>query len=73
MAGSGMLKSCRFCPKCGVESLERDVYRTGPKSNGYPEFMCTTCCFSFRIHPSKRVEAAEVLFAEHRKMREPST
>jgi transposase-like protein len=73
MAGSGMLKHCKFCPKCGVESLDRDDYRIGPKSSGYPEFMCRTCGFAFRVHPSKRVEAAEALFASHRKMREGRT
>lgn len=73
MAGSGMLKNCRFCPKCGVESLDRDEYRSGRTKTGYPEFVCRTCGFAFRIHPSKRVEMADALFKDHRRMREGRT
>lgn len=62
----------RFCPWCGSRtSLRHDDYRhqrdTG-KQRGV-EWICDLCGFGFVIGPSKRVSAADLLFAEHRKLR----
>lgn len=64
----GPYRECRFCPKCGVESLERDRYEEA-KNCPHAEYICRTCGLGFRIGPSKRVAAADDLFREHRKMR----
>lgn len=70
--GSGNFASVRFCPKCGVESLQRDDYRReGHRVNKSAaiEFICLTCGLGFYIAPSKRHQDAQHLFREHREMR----
>lgn len=64
----GPYKDVRFCPKCGVESLDRDRYMED-KNVPHAEYVCRTCGLGFRIGPSKRVGTAENLFREHRRMR----
>jgi hypothetical protein len=72
--GSGIFASITFCPKCGVESLQRDDYRRqGDKShknvNHAVEYICLTCGLGFYVAPSKRHQDAQHLFREHRQMR----
>lgn len=69
--------SARFCPWCGTESLKRDDYHLTHPSNRQkpnptsvpPEYVCLTCSVGFRLSASRRHEAANDLFAEHRRMR----
>ena len=67
----GML---RFCPKCGVESVQRDYFPGGaaavrnakqPKVGA--EYICQTCGFGFWISKSRRVLSAQLNHAESRK------
>lgn len=69
MPHRGDYSKCRFCPKCGVESLEFDRYR---ENKGFPkaEFICRTCAFGFCITQSARVTAADTLFRQSRKVRD---
>jgi hypothetical protein len=64
----GPYRDCRFCPKCGVEALERDCYME-VKNCPQPEYICRCCGFGFGIGPSARVGTAETLFREHRAVR----
>lgn len=68
----------RFCPRCGVEAIERDFYAQGGSvreaghretiSDGC-EYVCRICGFGFRIMKSKRVQIADQLHREHRQLR----
>jgi rubredoxin len=64
----GPYREVRFCPRCGVESLDKDRYLEG-KNCPHAEYVCRTCGLGFRIGPSRRVAAADDLFREHRKRR----
>lgn len=64
----GNYKDCRFCPKCGVETLERDRYMEA-KNCPHAEYLCRLCGFGFRIGQSARVTLALKLFREHRQIR----
>jgi predicted RNA-binding Zn-ribbon protein involved in translation (DUF1610 family) len=70
MPHKGDYSKCRFCPKCGVESLQVDRYREGRRTGcNVAEYICGTCGFGFRITNSARVAAADLLFSQHRKLR----
>lgn len=63
----------RFCPRCGVESVQRDRYgeeRTPPKF--YCEWLCLSCGFGFKIDRSTRVAVAMQTAKEARKSRPPN-
>lgn len=64
----GPYRNCRFCPKCGVESLDKDRYMEA-KNCPYAEYICGVCGFGFRLVPSRRVAVAEEYFREDRKVR----
>ena len=66
MSHKGAYSGLRFCPKCGVESLEFDRYRP---TCDKPEYICKTCGLGFRILESARVQMANQLFKQHRTMR----
>jgi rubredoxin len=68
MSRHGQYRKLRFCPRCGVEGLERDNYNV---SENFPhaEYLCRICGFGFRIGTSKRVALAETMFAETRRQR----
>ena len=62
----------RFCPKCGVESVERDRYgeeRTPPKFAC--EWICLACGLGFRVERSTRAAVAMQMSKEMRKSRPP--
>lgn len=68
-----MKDEVRFCPKCGVESVERDRYgedRTPPRYKC--EWLCSACGFGFLVDRSMRSMVASQLATEMRKMRPPS-
>lgn len=68
--GSSVLTLVRFCPWCGVESLQRDYYRQEHrKSNHLVEFSCTTCGKGFQLRKSLRVNDAEAIHRSVRKIR----
>lgn len=71
-------ENVRFCPKCGVDSLERDYHRQAlPKLGGGgekgtsqtdgTEWICLTCGLGFKIKKSTRWHLAEELFRSERK------
>lgn len=69
----------RFCPKCGVEGLERDFFPDGPPrpnvrthspKNGV-EYVCEVCGFGFIVAKSRRVMSAEVNAKDMRSKRPP--
>jgi hypothetical protein len=74
-------ENVRFCPKCGVESLDRDFsHQAAPRlgGGGEPgrkqvkagtEWCCRTCGFGFCIKKSIRWETSEELHARERKLR----
>lgn len=68
MARKGDYSNLRFCPKCGVEAIEFDRYREH-KSCSHAEYICKSCGLGFRISRSSRVETADALFKQHRKVR----
>ena len=68
MTHRGDYSGLRFCPKCGVGSLEFDRYRE-PKNFPIAEYICMTCGFGFRISQSKRVQDADVMFKRDRQLR----
>lgn len=68
MAHHGDYSRLRFCPKCGVESIEFDRYKEH-KNHPHAEYICRTCGLGFRIGRSYRVEAADLLFKRHRQLR----
>lgn len=75
----------RFCPKCGVETLERDYLRQSPPKPGAPpeeqgekgrkavgdgsEWLCRVCGFGFRITKSARHCMVLDLISAERKLR----
>lgn len=65
--------TCSFCPKCGVQNIQRDTYRQDNELNnrhsGRPEFICLTCGFGFLLSSSLRVEHGNALFKAHRSIR----
>lgn len=73
--------SIRFCPKCGVASLERDFSHQAPPQPGGggvlgrkqiktgTEWWCVICGFSFCIKKSVNWETAEQMFSAERKSR----
>ena len=65
--------SCSFCPKCGVQNVERDTYRQDNdkthKFSGKPEFLRLACGFGFLLSASLRVEHGNALFKAHRAAR----
>jgi len=68
-------KLVRFCPKCGVRSLQRDYDRQGHHEVGVSqttegtEWWCTTCGFSFKITKSHKWYIADQLQREARQVR----
>jgi hypothetical protein len=64
----GPYREVRFCPLCGVESLDKDRYLE-EKNCPHAEYVCRTCGLGFRIGPSRRVATADDLLREHRKRR----
>lgn len=71
----------RFCPKCGVDSIERDVYRNEhvgemnsdgmTRADGRPEYLCKLCGFAFAIGESLRGRHAALYHKELRQLRPP--
>jgi hypothetical protein len=74
-------ENVHFCPKCGVESLERDYYHQAEPAPGGggekgrkqigsgTEWWCRTCGFSFRIDKSVRWNQADELHRRDRQLR----
>jgi rubredoxin len=74
-------ENVRFCPKCGVDALDRDYYHqaeprpggggeTGRKQIGSgTEWVCRICGFSFRIDKSVRWQQADELQRRDRQQR----
>lgn len=67
-------ENVRFCPKCGVQSLLRDVDRVGSvkelkQLNDGTEWWCTTCGFSFAISKSHKWHVADELHRRDRQVR----
>ena len=74
-------ENIRFCPYCGVQSLERDWYKQAPPAPGGGggkgvkqvasgmEFICRTCGFGFRIGKSARWQLVEELHRRERRQR----
>jgi hypothetical protein len=73
--GAGQFSDIKFCPKCGVDNIQRDFYRIDTRvgeirqKDFYPEFICNVCGFGFMVRPSLRWEHAKGLFAQERKQR----
>ena len=65
----------RFCPWCGVESLERDQYKRDRHSHGvgnggcHPEFTCRTCGSGFELRNSNRADQAVALLRAESRLR----
>lgn len=76
--GGGDFSTVRFCPRCGVDNIQRDRYRVDTKvgeikgKDLYPEFICLVCGFGFLVRPSLRWEHSIRLFARERKLRPPN-
>jgi len=78
-------ENIRFCPHCGVESLDRDFYRQAePQPGGGgakgvkqirsgTEYICRTCGFGFRIGKSARWHTVEELHQRERRLRNQVT
>jgi len=65
--GSGKFAAARFCPFCGVESLDRDTYgETLTPRRNKNEFACRSCGMGFMLTPSLRYQAASGLAKSHR-------
>ena len=68
-------KLVKFCPKCGVESLIRDMDHQGHHRQGESqtdngtEWWCTTCGFSFKITKSRKWYIADELHRRDRQQR----
>lgn len=75
--GGGHFSEIKFCPKCGCENIQRDLYRIEIKvgeirqKDFYPEFVCNICGLGFLFKPSLRWEHAKQLFAAERRLRPP--
>jgi hypothetical protein len=68
----GKFRDARFCPFCGVQSLERDRSgETKEKPAFKNEFHCTTCGMAIAILPSTRYMQAASLAKGHHQMRPP--
>jgi hypothetical protein len=75
----------KFCPHCGVESLDRDWYKQAEPAPGGGgekgkkqiasgvEFICRTCGFGFRIGKSARWHTVEDLHKKARQERNSVT
>jgi hypothetical protein len=65
----------KFCPKCGVQSLLRDMDKQGHHNvgerqlDGGTEWWCTTCGFSFKIAKSRKWYIADELQRRDRQQR----
>lgn len=76
--GEGCFASIKFCPKCGVDNIQRDRYRVEVRVGAfkgkdfYPEFLCNVCGFGFQVKASLRWEHARALFKAERKLRPPN-
>lgn len=74
-------ENVRFCPKCGVEALERDYHRQSEpqpggggekgraQTDGGTEWVCKLCGFGFKIGKSTRYHLAEELIKRDRALR----
>lgn len=68
-------KLVRFCPKCGVQSLQRDYDHQGTHEPGVKqitngtEWWCSTCGFSFKITKSRKWYLADALHRKDRQVR----
>lgn len=70
--GKGQFRDAKWCPFCGVESLERDKSgETKRKPSFKNEFHCTSCGKGIMIGPSTRYLQATALARGHRQMRPP--
>jgi hypothetical protein len=67
MSKPGLYGKLKFCPRCGVAALQRDDRKE--KRSNFVEYLCSICCFGFRVSPSVRVVMAENLFKENRQVR----
>lgn len=68
-----MKDEVKFCPRCGVASVERDRYgeeRTPPRFKC--EWLCSACGFGFLVDRSLRSTIAAQIANQMRKMRPPS-
>ena len=64
----------KFCPKCGVQSLQRDYDRVGnipdkKQAKAGTEWWCTTCGFNFMINKSHKWYIADELTRRDRQSR----
>ena len=67
-----MKNEIRFCPRCGVQSIERDRYgeqRDPPKF--HCEWLCLACGLGFRVDRSTRANVAMGMAKSMRKSRPP--
>ena len=74
-------ENVRFCPKCGIEALERDWHKQAePRKDGGgetgvrqvtngTEWICKLCGFGFKIGKSTRYHLAEDLMKRDRSLR----
>lgn len=74
-------ENVRFCPRCGVDALDRDFYhQAAPRPSGGgekgknqigsgTEWVCGICGFSFRIDKSVRWHQADELQRRDRQLR----
>ncbi len=67
----------RFCPYCGSDRIDRDLFSNDRKTSNSPngrndkvEFSCQVCLRGFGIVRSTREQIALALFAEERKIRQ---
>ena len=68
-----MKEEVKFCPKCGVDAIERDRYGEEREKPIFRcEWICSACGFGFLVDRSLRALIASQMATEMRKMRPPS-